>query len=203
MSIGAGTAIPGGLFVPSILVRRCSTYYSLAPNITAACRTAPPAPAASRPAPRVHPWPQKVGSQIRAHQNAPPPAPAAQAGATSGGLLGAWLRVWLPGWNIQPGLYSLMAATATLGGVFRRARAGGEVSASRGPCAVVTRRCLCPAQNPCHWQCWRWRAHYPLPLLQMVTNTPRHRRNSISLVVLVMEGTRSIEYMGGIILSVG
>jgi hypothetical protein len=27
-------------------------------------------------------------------------------------------------------------------------------------------------------------------------------RNSISLVVLVMEGTRSIEYMGGIILSV-
>ncbi|GBF97646.1 H(+) Cl(-) exchange transporter [Raphidocelis subcapitata] len=86
MSIGAGTAIPGGLFVPSIL-----------------------------------------------------------AGATSGGLLGSWLRMWLPGWNIQPGLYSLMAATATLGGVFR---------------------------------------------------------NSISLVVLVMEGTRSIEYMGGIILSV-
>jgi len=32
---------------------------------------------------------------------------------------------------------------------------------------------------------------------------PTHpRRNSISLVVLVMEGTRSIEYMGGIILSV-
>jgi hypothetical protein len=31
----------------------------------------------------------------------------------------------------------------------------------------------------------------------------RPRRNSISLVVLVMEGTRSIEYMGGIILSVG
>jgi len=42
-----------------------------------------------------------------------------QAGATSGGLLGAWLRMWLPGWNIQPGLYSLMAATACLGGVFR------------------------------------------------------------------------------------
>ncbi|KIY91894.1 Chloride channel protein CLC-d [Monoraphidium neglectum] len=60
MSFGAGTAIPGGLFVPSIL-----------------------------------------------------------AGATSGGLVGSWLRMWLPGWNIQPGLYSLMAATATLGGVFR------------------------------------------------------------------------------------
>ena len=80
----------------------------------------------------------------------PPPAKTnktrqQKAGATSGGLLGAWLRAALPGWNVQPGLYSLMAAAATLGGVFR---------------------------------------------------------NSISLVVLVMEGTRSIEYMGGIILSV-
>jgi hypothetical protein len=45
-----------------------------------------------------------------------------QAGATSGGLVGSWLRMWLPGWNIQPGLYSLMAATATLGGVFRCGR---------------------------------------------------------------------------------
>ncbi len=57
----------------------------------------------------------------------------AQAGATSGGLLGAWLRMWLPGWNIQPGLYSLMAATACLGGVFRCGGGGGAGSVAVAP----------------------------------------------------------------------
>ena len=86
MSIGAGTAIPGGLFMPSIIV-----------------------------------------------------------GAAWGGLWGSQLREWLPLWNVQPGLYGLMAATGVLGGVFR---------------------------------------------------------SSISLVVLVIEGTHGVEFMWGVILSV-
>lgn len=86
MSIGAGTAIPGGLFMPSITL-----------------------------------------------------------GGTWGALWGLIVRDWLPGWNVQPGLYALMAGTGTLGGVFR---------------------------------------------------------STISLVVLVIEGTKGIEFLGGIILSV-
>lgn len=86
MSVGAGVAIPGGLFMPSIVV-----------------------------------------------------------GASWGGLWGGIVRGWLPKWNIQPGLYGIMASAGVLGGVFRSA---------------------------------------------------------ISLVVLVIEGTRGIEYMFGVILSI-
>ena len=43
----------------------------------------------------------------------------AQVGASFGGLSGRILDGLLPGFNIQPGLYSLCAATAMLGGVFR------------------------------------------------------------------------------------
>jgi chloride channel 7 len=60
-------------------------------------------------------------------------------------MWGLIVRDWLPSWNIQPGLYALMAGTGVLGGVFRSA---------------------------------------------------------ISLVILVVEGTRGIEYMFGVILSV-
>ncbi|KAF6253336.1 chloride channel [Scenedesmus sp. NREL 46B-D3] len=86
MSVGAGVAIPGGLFMPSIMV-----------------------------------------------------------GAAWGGLWGSALRDWLQHWNIQPGVYGVMAASSVLAGVFR---------------------------------------------------------SNVSLVVLVMEGTRGIEFMFGIILSV-
>ncbi|GIL89138.1 hypothetical protein Vretimale_16173 [Volvox reticuliferus] len=86
MSIGAGLAIPGGLFMPSILL-----------------------------------------------------------GASWGCFWGLILRIWLPKWNIMPGLYAIMSATGVLAGVFRSA---------------------------------------------------------ISLVVLVVEGTRGIDYLFGVILSV-
>eukprot|EP00879_Flechtneria_rotunda_P004542 GHRR01004797.1.p1 GENE.GHRR01004797.1~~GHRR01004797.1.p1 ORF type:complete len:1031 (+),score=332.52 GHRR01004797.1:561-3653(+) len=86
MSVGAGVAIPGGLFMPSIMV-----------------------------------------------------------GAAWGGLWGSTLRSWIPQWNIQPGVYGVMAASSVLAGVFR---------------------------------------------------------SNVSLVVLVMEGTRGIDFMWGIILSV-
>lgn len=63
MSIGAGLAIPAGLFMPSIVV-----------------------------------------------------------GGAWGGLWGVLVRQWLPNtWNVQPGLYALLAATGVLGGVFRSA----------------------------------------------------------------------------------
>jgi chloride channel 7 len=52
MSVGAGVAIPGGLFMPSLIV-----------------------------------------------------------GSSWGALFGMQLREWLPGWNIQPGVYALMAGT--------------------------------------------------------------------------------------------
>lgn len=44
---------------------------------------------------------------------------AAQVGGSFGGTCGLLLMKWLPGWNIQPGLYAMCAATAMLGGVFR------------------------------------------------------------------------------------
>ena len=52
MSVGAGVAIPGGLFMPSLIV-----------------------------------------------------------GSSWGALFGMQLREWLPDWNIQPGVYALMAGT--------------------------------------------------------------------------------------------
>ena len=73
------------------------------------------------------------------------PFPATQLGATWGSLWGLIVRGWLPGWNVQPGLYALLAATGVLGGVFRSA---------------------------------------------------------ISLVVLMVEGTRGIDYLFGVILAV-
>lgn len=86
MSIGAGLAIPGGLFMPSIVM-----------------------------------------------------------GGTWGGMWGYIIRRLIPSWNIQPGLYAMLAATGVLGGVFRSA---------------------------------------------------------ISLVVLMVEATRGIDYLFGIILAV-
>ncbi|KAG2454447.1 hypothetical protein HYH02_001466 [Chlamydomonas schloesseri] len=86
MSVGAGLAIPGGLFMPSILL-----------------------------------------------------------GSSWGCFWGLILRLWLPKWNIMPGLYAILAATGVLAGVFRSA---------------------------------------------------------ISLVVLVVEGTRGIDYLIGVILAV-
>lgn len=68
-------------------------------------------------------------------------------GASWGCFWGTCLRGWLPSesWNVQPGLYAILAGTGVLGGVFRSA---------------------------------------------------------ISLVVLVVEGTRGIDYLFGVILSV-
>lgn len=44
-----------------------------------------------------------------------------QVGSAWGGLQGLLLRSWLPHWNMQPGVYALMAASGVLGGVFRSA----------------------------------------------------------------------------------
>lgn len=44
---------------------------------------------------------------------------ALQVGGSFGATCGLLLMTWLPGWNIQPGLYAMCAATAMLGGVFR------------------------------------------------------------------------------------
>lgn len=46
--------------------------------------------------------------------------PAIMTGASFGALFGLALLTYLPAsWDIQPGLYALVGATATLGGVFR------------------------------------------------------------------------------------
>lgn len=42
-----------------------------------------------------------------------------QVGAAWGGLWGSTLRSWIPAWNIQPGVYGIMAASSVLAGVFR------------------------------------------------------------------------------------
>ena len=43
-----------------------------------------------------------------------------QVGAAFGGMVGLNLMTWLPeSWNIQPGVYAVVAATAVLAGVFR------------------------------------------------------------------------------------
>jgi len=45
--------------------------------------------------------------------------PAILAGGAAGGTAGLLLAAALPGWEIQPGLYAMVGATAALGGVFR------------------------------------------------------------------------------------
>lgn len=42
-----------------------------------------------------------------------------QVGAAWGGLWGSTLRSWIPHWNIQPGVYGVMAGASVLAGVFR------------------------------------------------------------------------------------
>lgn len=72
--------------------------------------------------------------------------PSIMVGAAFGGMVGLNLMTWLPeSWNIQPGVYAVVAATAVLAGVFR---------------------------------------------------------SSISLVVIVVEGTRGIDFLFGIIIAV-
>ncbi|DBA87389.1 TPA: hypothetical protein ACH3X1_004432 [Trebouxia sp. C0004] len=72
--------------------------------------------------------------------------PSIMVGASFGGMVGLNLLMWLPeSWNIQPGVYAVVAATAVLAGVFR---------------------------------------------------------SSISLVVIVVEGTRGIDFLFGIIIAV-
>eukprot|EP00798_Chlamydomonas_sp_ICE-L_P001153 gene1153-3718_t len=71
--------------------------------------------------------------------------PSIVLGASWGAMWGQTVRLWLPSWNVQPGLYALLAATGVLGGVFRSA---------------------------------------------------------MSLVVLMVEGTRGVDYIFGIILAV-
>lgn len=72
--------------------------------------------------------------------------PSITLGGVWGGLCGILVRMWLPNsWNVQPGLYAMLAATGVLGGVFR---------------------------------------------------------STISLVVLMTEGTQSIHYLPGFILAV-
>lgn len=43
-----------------------------------------------------------------------------QVGAAWGGLWGSTLRSWIPAWNIQPGVYGVMAGASVLAGVFRQ-----------------------------------------------------------------------------------
>lgn len=47
--------------------------------------------------------------------------PSLILGAAWGGLFGLVVRDLLPHWNVQPGLYAVLAATGVLGGVFRSA----------------------------------------------------------------------------------
>jgi hypothetical protein len=88
MSVGAGVAIPGGLFMPSLIV-----------------------------------------------------------GSAWGALFGMQLREWLPGWNIQPGVYALMAGTggraalgsAALGWLAAAGQCGRAAGGQRGGPAVAAR----------------------------------------------------------------
>lgn len=50
-----------------------------------------------------------------------------QVGAAWGGLWGSTLRSWIPHWNIQPGLYGVMAGASVLAGVFRQVKQPGAV----------------------------------------------------------------------------
>jgi hypothetical protein len=58
-----------------------------------------------------------------------------QVGAAWGGLWGSALRDWLQHWNIQPGVYGVMAASSVLAGVFRYA--GIQTSNRRASAAVA------------------------------------------------------------------
>lgn len=60
-----------------------------------------------------------AAARLAAHSLLPPSS--SQVGSAWGGLLGIMVRAWLPTWNVQPGVYALMAATGVLGGVFRSA----------------------------------------------------------------------------------
>lgn len=92
MSIGAGLAIPGGLFMPSIVV---SIMNLVSCERGLRHRT------------------QRTHTSVHALTEL-------QLGGASGGCWGILIRKWLPAsWNVQPGLYALLAATGVLGGVFR------------------------------------------------------------------------------------
>ena len=56
-----------------------------------------------------------------------------QVGAGFGAMTGLKLLFWLPeSWNIQPGVYAVVAATATLAGVFR-----SSISLVRRACCLA------------------------------------------------------------------
>ena len=81
-----------------------------------------------------------------------PAWPQIVVGASWGGMWGIIVRSWLPlHWNVQPGLYALLAATGVLGGVFR-------CGASLCVCVCVrvcVRVCVCVYM--CCWlllACW-------------------------------------------------
>lgn len=96
-----------------------------------------------------------------------PPAPVLtqyalyrQVGGSFGAAAGLVLMENLPvKWNIQPGIYAIVGATAMLGGVFR-----SSISLVRcHPCV-----CLCIKWTLCSWQhivcCCRMKAQYRAPV---------------------------------------
>ena len=64
----------------------------------------------------------------------------AQVGASFGGMVGLNLLMWLPeSWNIQPGVYAVVAATAVLAGVFRSSISLVSSVHSHNTCGDVVR----------------------------------------------------------------
>jgi len=64
----------------------------------------------------------------------------AQVGASFGGMVGLNLLMWLPdSWNIQPGVYAVVAATAVLAGVFRSSISLVSSVHSHNACGGVSR----------------------------------------------------------------
>lgn len=196
MSIGAGTAIPGGLFVPSILVRGRASNAALPPA------PAPPLPARACEcgAAAAGLWAGRAAraeARFRAPSRRPAPRPAASwaRGCACGCPTGTSSPGCTASWPQPP------ASGACSGGGTRP-----TAPRLRQQCRAA---CLTPGQafaraaRPLLARAAA--AHRQTNVTFITVLSPSCRnvcRNAISLVVLVMEGTRSIEYMGGIILSV-
>jgi H+/Cl- antiporter ClcA len=145
MSVGAGVAIPGGLFMPSLIVSGLLVPLSLPADAdgvlwsTVAQRLCASGVQGAHVLAMLTVYRSGMGVNMAGSAVHPAssnihvciPTFVLQVGAAWGGLWGSTLRSWLPHWNIQPGIYGVMAGASVLAGVFRSAGRGLQ------PCAAM------------------------------------------------------------------
>jgi hypothetical protein len=119
MSVGAGVAIPGGLFMPSLIVSQAWDGVLLVQGGTSSDILGAVGvlyPKQRQQAGMIF----APGRAVCLHALRGCAAMVLQVGAAWGGLWGSTLRSWIPTWNIQPGVYGVMAGASVLAGVFRQ-----------------------------------------------------------------------------------